>query len=227
MNNETLLNKLETIFKSEEWYQAKEGLNKIICDLKNEILCSKANTPSLKQRLKTCLSYCETMSKKRPIFAVSHYIEDYQVFTDSIFMVKLKDNDIMNDLPRDDQDYQFKTCAWRANQQEYPKVEGVLNYGYELKYEIDSNKLQQIIKANPTKDACITLKLDNDNSVNVSVETLKRALTFANITGKITFYMSNQTLRPFKLEKDNGTIAIITQVRSGTGLPTLPTYELN
>lgn len=228
MTNEKLLEKCSDLFaRANDYHYIKAELNKMICDLKNEIMCS-TKAPDAKKRLKYCLGLCEKQSKiYRLQLAVSHHENGVQYWTDSHFAVKLSGDDILNELPRDDQDYQFKTVAWRANQQAYPTMTNVFKiFDIIVNKDIDVNALYNFAVANKNEEVVKIVFGSDDQCAYYNPELFIKTLTFANmLAGKIKVEYKAHN-RPLKFSKDNGTEALITPLMCGEVTKVVPTYSI-
>lgn len=215
MNNETLLKRLNLI-KEQSNGEITE-LHNLICDIKNELLASGLKT-SDKQRFKTCLNYCEKWFKHnaRPILAYTHFENDLQYFTNCVFGVELHGADVMEQLPRTTENYDFKLGAksdlygFDVLKCEYPNMKNVFYRGAHSK-EIDLEKLYQFVRVNKSE----YFIFDFGNCFNfMSAESLLLGLTWFNgFKGKATLYYSDNGMKPILLEKENGTKLVICPCR--------------
>lgn len=224
MKSETLLKRLQTIKECTTGDITE--LQSLINDIKLELMSNDLKT-SDKQRLKTCLSYCEKMYKgKRPLLAFTHFEDNYQYFTNAAFLVRLTGEDIMKDLPRHDETYQFKTGLYEPEKAmyEYPHVSNIVRIVGE-RQSINSEELYKFCKANKGEYVDIIIK---DHTKTFFANELLMALTFGNCFNCIASIYSQEGLKPITIVKDNGTTIVVCPIRTSEGVETnYSTFKIN
>ncbi len=211
MNNETLLRRLESV-KAQGIYGNE--LLALISDVKTELLTANMKLTD-KQRFKHCLDLCNKgVNSSRPVLAFTHYEDGNQYFTNSWFAVELHGDDIMKDLPRHDEPYQFKYHTHTeedAKRLEYPNIKQVFNVAG-TEFEIDFEKLYKFARVNKNVE---TMMFDfNGNISKVDIKLLLNALTWGNAskgTGTISYRGSE--MKPIEIVKSNGTRIVVCPVR--------------
>lgn len=222
MTNEKLLSKLLEI-KS-----ATVGditlLQGLINEIRTEMLTADLNT-SEKSRFKKCLAHCQKVFNNfRPVLGYTHFENGLQYFTDSYMGVELHGSDIMENLPKTTENYEFKrTKKCRAyydfdiTKVEYPKMQRLFDK-IGIEKQIDLEKLYKF--ANAHKDLEITLDFGNNDFANVRAENLLTGLNFANcFNGVATICYRLGNLKPLHIIKSNGTQLLISPIRNWDDQP--------
>lgn len=205
----TTIKKLESIYtelnKSSSYLINEEAkkLQLIILDFKNELLNSTTTGATAKNRNKKILSWHKKQLKTiRPVLAYSTIYKDYQVLTDSYFMVALKDIDQTEIIP----DY-------KESKRQYPVVNQLINnailYLNDNIINLDIEKIAAILKLNDQ----VYISLNGKIIHVINKEAFKNMMLFLNISSNAEIKTISFNKSILYVESINGSIGFIQTVR--------------
>lgn len=179
-------------------------LMKLKNDLEIEILAAENKGSTSKQRIKTIDSYFKKVGLKRPVLGCyTKQVEGYNSFTDSFFLVELKDEDFTGLTLQDAAELGY-------NYPDITRITNFNNYDYmEYSVEFNVNDILNEMKL-LKKDALLKFKNNNNEDVYFNVEKMKMFILAMNLKPADTVTLkTNSYLRPYHLIKNNGSRGII------------------
>lgn len=232
VNNQTIYNFLKEKTQGFKINFDFESLQELKESLERALLVEEATKTTSKQRARFCLNYSKSRSmQRRPIlqYTCQDQIENTQVFTDSFFMVFLKNNDILPipDYKSINKDWVYPdlTRLYRSNQD-------ITCSQYSIKLNI--NKILNYFKL---KEAlAIDIKQVSSFGYNLvlglSKDNFKRFVMFMNYkeSEEITLYFNktsnHEILQPLYAVNKNGSSGLILPCRVADNEETINIKDL-
>lgn len=215
VNNQTIYNFLKEKTQGFKINFDFGSLQELKLSLERALLIEEGSKTSTKQRVRFCLDYSKSRyMQKKPIlqYTCQDQIENTQIFTDSYFMVFLKDDDKLP-IP----DYKSENKDWQyPNTKLYYKSKNDIELSqYNITFNI--NKIMNYFKLKDfiTINTNIKSSFDYDIKVALDKDVFKRFYMFMNYkeSENITLYFQKTTnnfvRQPLYAAKDNNSTGLL------------------
>lgn len=179
-------------------------LMKLQHDLEIEILAAENKGATSKQRIKSIDSYFKKIGLKRPVLGCyTKQVEGYNSFTDTFFLVELKDEDFAGLTLQDAAELGLN----------YPALDRITNFNnfngmeYSITFNINEvlNKMKLL-----KKDEVLTFTSNKNDIVYFRVDVLKMFILSMNLKPSDTITLkTNSYFKPYHFIKENGSRGII------------------